>query len=394
MLIGKHYFQNLCLQCNFIYSSGTSFAMLSLNNTSRTNNSTNQTWYETWCDNDCWNILQQLFLAYAILSIVIVILIIMGNTLVLLATWRERSLHQPNKYFIASLAVADLLVGIFIGTVKVYGQNPDDAESLRDMSIHLCRFTVWIDTLAATASVYTLMFISFDRYLKISRPLQYRSKMTTSKSLKIIFIIWLISAAFATYAATPDSGSIGFLANSDVFCPDVYYSGNESKFKGYNTFLYISVIFLPAIFILIMYARIFVVAHKRQRMLRNGELGETSTGQNQRSVLRHDLKIVRMLLIVVGVFFFCWLPLSIASLLEIYNPNIFDDWHLTTIGIYSGAIYLLPLINSLCNPIIYACLDQTYREAFKHLFQKMMCRTRSNTQQPPAVIELHPLRNV
>ena len=51
-------------------------------------------------------------------------------------------------------------------------------------------------------------------------------------------------------------------------------------------------------------------------------------------------------------------------------------------------MWMLPLINSLCNPIIYACLDQTYREAFKHLFQKMMCRTRSNTQQPPAVIEL------
>ena len=47
------------------------------------------------------------------------ILIIMGNTLVLLATWRERSLHQPNKYFIGSVAVADLLVGIFIGPVRV-----------------------------------------------------------------------------------------------------------------------------------------------------------------------------------------------------------------------------------------------------------------------------------
>ena len=34
-----------------------------------------------------------------------------------------------------------------------------------------------------------------------------------------------------------------------------------------------------------MYALIFAVAHKR------GELGETRTGQNQRSILRQDLKI-------------------------------------------------------------------------------------------------------
>ena len=40
---------------------------------------------------------------------------------------------------------------------------------------------------------------------------------------------------------------------------------------------------------LTLYARIFVVAHKRQKMLRNGELGETSSGQSQRSVLRQDL---------------------------------------------------------------------------------------------------------
>ena len=215
---------------------------------------------------------------------------------------------------------------------------------------------VWIDILALTASVYTLMFISFDRYLKISKPLQYRSRMTTSKSLKIISIIWFISTAFATHAATPDSGSYGFLANSGGLCPG-YDGGTRSKRDGYVAFLYLGVIFLPAIVILIMYARIFAVAHKRQTMLRNGELGETSTSQNQRSVLRHDLKIVRMLLIVVGVFFFCWLPYSIYTIfLYTYNPNAFKGWSLRSGIIYGWIIYLLPLFNSLCNPII-CCIN-------------------------------------
>ena len=357
--------------------------MLLLNNTSTKN--------ETRCDSDYMKFCNQALLAVNFFLIFTTILIIMGNTLVLLATWRERSLHQPNKYFIACLAVADLLVGIFIGPVKVYRLNLD-YKSRHTVSIYLCRFMVWIGTLALTASVYTLTFISFDRYFKISKPLQYRSRMTTSKSLKIIFIIWLISTAFAVHAATTDSGSYGFLANGGGLCPD-YYNGSRNKRGGYITFLYISVIFLPAIVILIMYARIFVVAHKRQKMLRNGELGETSTGQNQRSVLRHDLKIVRMLLIVVGVFFFCWLPYSITILLYTYNPNAFKGWSFRSGIIYGWIIYLVPLIYSLCNPIIYACLDQTYREAFKDLFQKIMCRTRSNTQQPPAVIELGQLKN-
>ena len=262
------------------------------------------------------------------------------------------------------------------------------------MSIHFCRFMVWIGTLAIIASVLTLTFISYDRYLKISRPLQYRSRMTTSKSFKVIFIIWLISTAFATYAATPDSGAHGILMNISNCRTD-----NKSPSKKVAWSISFCVIFFFLVTVtLTMYARIFIVAHKRQKMLRNGELGETSTGQNQRNVLRQDIKIVRMLLIVAGVFYLCWLPGVIWHLLINYYSNFIDsnNWSLGywyRIKIFSSLFHLLALSNSLCNPIIYAYLDQTYREAFKRLFKKMMCRTRSNTQQQPEMIELRQLRN-
>ena len=331
--------------------------------------------------------LDQLKLALIILYILISILIILGNTLVLLVTWRERSLHQPNKYFIACLAVADLLVGIFIGPVRVYQLSRDYGSRI---NIHLCRFMVWMDTLALTASICSLVFISYDRYLKISKPLQYRSRMTTSKSLKIIFIIWLFSVAFATYAATPGSGSYGFLAS--VSCPLDY---DKRKMKVFQIFS-ITGFILAAIVVLVMYGCIFFVVRKRQKMLRNGELGETSTGENQRSVLRQHLKVVTMLMIVVGVFWFCWIPICVWVLLRWYYPN-FINWNNPSLSywyrilVFGSLVHLLALCNSLCNPIIYACLDQTYREAFKRLFQKMMCRTRSNTQQQPAAIELQPI---
>ena len=95
--------------------------MLLSNNTSTTINLTN----ETLCQSDYRNFLKQLLLAGIILLIIIIILIIMGNTLVLVVTWKERKVHQSNKYFIACLAVADLLVGLFIGPVKVYMVNLD-----------------------------------------------------------------------------------------------------------------------------------------------------------------------------------------------------------------------------------------------------------------------------
>ena len=321
----------------------------------------------------------QLLKAENILNIFSIILIILGNSFVLLATWQDKILHQPNKYFVACLAVADLLVGLFIGPLRVYLMNLD-RESKRNTSIHLCRFSVWIDNLAVTASVYTLMFISFDRYLKISTPLQYRSRMTTSRSLKIIIIIWSTSIAIATYAATPDSGSKGFIAGGG-FCLHV----DMNRRKRFYTFLSISVIFLPSIVVMIMYALIFVVAHKRQKMLRNGQLGETCPGRNhrERSVLRQDLKNVRMLLTVLGMFLLCWYPFIIINMLLLYNPNIVD-WKSYSPHIVFSVTYLLCQNNSLCNPIIYACLDQTYRQAFKHLLQRMKCKTNSSNTQHAA----------
>ena len=374
---------------NFIYSPGSGFAMPSSQDNIFLHHEINGIMSENqW--NQLVEFFHQLILAKKILYILISILIIIGNTLVLLATCRERNLHQPNKYFIACLAVADLLVGIFLGPERVYLSSMD-YESLRNISTHLCRFIVWIETLVLTASICSLIFVSFDRYLKISKPLQYRSRMTTSKSLKLIFITWLISFAFATYAATPNSGSRGFLSGFGVFCCVNY---NETKRDAFYTFLSI-ILFLPAILMLLVYARIFVVAHQRQKMLQNGELGETSIGQKQRSVLRQDLKIVRMLLIVVGVFCLCWLPIGVYNLLLLYCPK-FIYWSFSNVSrlyIIESLVRLLALSNSVCNPIIYACLDQTYREAFKNLFEKLkMCRTRSNTQQPPAAIELRPLR--
>ncbi|CAB4028228.1 alpha-1A adrenergic receptor [Paramuricea clavata] len=212
--------------------------------------------------------------------------------------------------------------------------------------------------------------------------------MTTSKSLKIIFIIWFISTAFATYSATPHLGS-----SSGLGC----ITADFDKRKGYTTFLVVSLIFLATTVILVMYALIFVVVHKRQKMLRNGELGQTCNDQNQRSAFRQDLKVIRMLLVVVGVFILCWGPSFIYALLVFYYPN-FIDYNSTSFSywrrilIATLLINRLPYFNSLCNPIIYACLDQTYRAAFKNLFKRTMWRPSPRRRQPPDAIELRPLR--
>ncbi|XP_028406442.1 trace amine-associated receptor 5-like [Dendronephthya gigantea] len=315
----------------------------------------------------------------------ITIITILGNTFVLVATYRERSLHQPNKYFIACLAVADLLVGSLLVPLKLYKLDMDNSQ--RTMSVdYLCRFMIWLDTFALATSIYILTMISFDRYLKISKPLQYKSRMTTSRTRKIIIIILFISTSLAIYSATPNSGSLGILKTGGGRCP---IHTDENKVKPFYAFIMISTFFLPVTVILVMYFLIFLVAHKRQKMILNGSLGQTFIVQSQRRALRRDMKVIRMLLVVVGVFIFSWGPWFCWSFLRFYYPKVVEDMNTNSLGysryrvnIIEFAAATLPLFNSMCNPIIYACLDQTYREAFKNLFRRMTSRTDSRRQQP------------
>ena len=352
---------------------------------------------DRWTHNDLMEmkaLSNQHELARKYIFILISIFTIFGNTLTLVTTWRERSLHQPNKYFVGCLAVADLSVGMFLEPLMLYLLYLDDKSRI-DVSIHLCRFMIWIDTLALTASVLSLTFISYDRYLKISKPIHYQTRMTTFKSLKIIITIWLISIAFATYAATPDSGSSGIMyITSGTACPY-----NENNMKRFYTFIAASLFFLPMVVILVMYVLIFTIAHKRQKMLLNGQLGEICNDRNQRTVFHQDLKVIRMLLVVVGVFILCWCPYFIYTLFFYYHPNY------SSVGFVKGSlgywcrrwatesiVLTLPYINSMCNPVIYACLDQKYRVAFKNLYQRMMCRlTGSRRPQLPETISLRAL---
>ena len=87
--------------------------------------------------------------------------------------------------------------------------------------------------------------------------------------------------------------------------------------------------------------------------------------------------MIRMLLLVIGVFILCWSPYFIWTLLLHYYSNSFGNQKDSSS--YSNMKFavsfvtnILPMFNSLCNPMIYAGLDQTYREAFKRLFQRVV----------------------
>lgn len=285
----------------------------------------------------------------------IMIMAIIGNTIVLTATWKERYLHQPSKYFIACLALADLLVGVLSCPLSLYQQF-----SPGGMSSVLCRFFVWIDAAVETASIYTLAIISFDRYLKISKPFTYNLLMTSSKSLIVICVVWLLATVWATLGMFPYAGGRGVHIDPIKQCVNdnmIYYTATAA-------FSF----FFPTLVTLAMYVAVLCIAHKRRRILQNGYMGHINKFRSRRATFYEDLKNIRMLAVVMGTFIVCWGSFFTFMVLFYHYP-----WFHIRNELVVVIILMLPWFNSICNPIIYTCFDRKYREAFKRLYKRMEC---------------------
>ncbi|XP_028399980.1 D(2) dopamine receptor A-like [Dendronephthya gigantea] len=313
-------------------------------------NQSNQTSFKTE-KNELWY-------TRAVLTILIIILSTLGNLMVLAAMWIEKRFRQPNKYFIACLASADLLNAVFYNPFVLYEHISETGIT----SIHLCRFFMWINIFAESASINTLTWISYDRYLKISKPLQYNVLMTTQKSLIVITIIWTISTAYGTFGMFAYSGSRGIYISSQ---------GCAIQNPIFFTVSAISAFFLPTVITLIMYTRILFIAHRRRKRA-NVFLGEYHV-KNHRNSLHEDIRNIRMMAIVVGAFIFCWGPFFVLTFFSVNKVRPLE-YALEYDIIVVVTRHILPPLNSICNPIIYACFDQKYREAFKHLVNRILCR--------------------
>ncbi|XP_046845935.1 beta-2 adrenergic receptor-like [Xenia sp. Carnegie-2017] len=295
---------------------------------------------------------------------IIILATVFGNTLVLLTTWKDKRLHQPNKYFIACLAVADLLVGLFVVPVRLHMQlNMADVQPLS-----LCQFWMLVDGFCEAASIVTLTVISVDRYFKISYPFKYRTWMNTSKSRIIIANIWLISFVAGLFSVFTFDGSEGVISKA--------YSGCTNNNPVYFTVISVLFFFFPSITIVLMYTIIFYIVHKKRKMERKGKLGQSHAASQQNSrghVLMQELKTIRMLSLVVFTFILCWGPNFSLLLISLYTPEYLSSLTQMQAAVFRNLfVVILPSINSICNPIIYACCDREYNKAFKQFLANNM----------------------
>ncbi|GFO20271.1 muscarinic acetylcholine receptor m4-like [Plakobranchus ocellatus] len=118
-----------------------------------------------------------LLVIFGILAGVVAFVTNLGNIMVLVAFGLERTIRQPTNYFLASLAVSDLLIGTF--SMPLYTQY-----LLQDQWVlgpWLCDLWLSLDWTVCLTSQYTVFLITMDRFLSVKIPAKYRNWRTERK---------------------------------------------------------------------------------------------------------------------------------------------------------------------------------------------------------------------
>lgn len=261
----------------------------------------------------------------AVFVSILILATLLGNGLVFISFYMFADLRTICNYFILSLSLADILVALLAMPFWLQLQLTNNEWVL---SQGLKLFWDCVDILCGTASIMNLTAVSFDRMMAITAPFAYPKTLTSKRALAVIGCVWVYALAVA-----------GARINIMIW-------------PGRSFLIFVSIVtfLLPLSVVIIMYTIIFFVVRTQVKRI----------GKNH----ANEMKAAKTIAVVIGGFLVCWLPFFVIVVGHAYSTSFKPPYALFNV------IKWLAYFNSCLNPLIYTCMNRTYRRAFKRLFTR------------------------
>lgn len=315
----------------------------------------------------CEESTKPLFILYTVFLVLIMLATIFGNLLVISAVYLYHRLRRMTNFFIISLAVSDLCVALGHLPLRIDTSvhNNNWCFDKEEGDFTTCAYWVVMDTVFSSASMCNLVIISIDRFLAITKPFEYQSRMTKRVGFSLIAFVWVYAMLWGVLSLVNWEGG----SQSNI---EVSTKGGRSCAKNdkiYYTTAMAVAFFLPLLIVIVTYSCVFRVAFTQAKAV-----ASLDPNKGKRRILR-ELKATKTISVVIGVFIVCWLPAFILIVMSSWCSVCFESFQknptlaqVVTIPFIS----VLPVMNSSLNPLIYTVFNKEFRAAFS----RMLCRHR------------------
>lgn len=289
---------------------------------------------------------------FSVLYLIIFLLGMFGNFLVCFVVARQRTMQTVTNFFISNLAVADILLCLFCITL-----TPTYTFLGRWIfGTFLCHLVAFLQCCCVYLSTLTLTSIAIDRFFVIIFPFRPRMKVCTC--LFVLLLIWICAIlltfpyGYYTKIVVLDIDNI-----SVTLCEEAW--PNEDIRKLFGTVTSILQFFLPFLIILLCYLCIFCKLQNNKKKLSKSK--NSNKGRIEKN-LRKKTSTNQMLVLMVGIFGVCWLPLNLINILEDFYAHINESPFYNLLFFMS---HLVAMSSVIYNPFLYAWLNENFRKEFK-----------------------------
>lgn len=284
------------------------------------------------------------------------VLATLGNGLVIWVILGSRRMRNVTNYYIANLALADILIAMFAIPFEF------QAALLQRWNLphFMCSFCPFIHALSITVSVFTLTAIAVDRHRAILNP--FAGRASKFECQLVIAVIWLsgiclsspmVYAMRVTYVKDEDDKPFCYSVNLD-----------PETMQVYRTTLVLLQYLMPLCVISWAYTGIGFA------LWGNTAPGNAQTDRDA-NLMRNKRKVIKMLVVVVGLFALCWLPLQTYNLLQGVLSEINEYRYINIIWF---CFDWFAMSNSCYNPFIYAIYNEKFKKEFQIRINKLKLR--------------------
>ncbi|KAI4898383.1 hypothetical protein NFI96_033761 [Prochilodus magdalenae] len=275
----------------------------------------------------------------AVLHLAVCVVGLAGNALVIVAILKLDKMSSATTVYIFNLALAD---GLFmVGLPFVAFQNFRNQWIFGDLA---CKLVMILDGINQFTSVFCLTVMSVDRYMALVDPLRFARWRTPKRAKIISAVLWLFSLLPVLPMAVHFNVQYG-MCMADTFMVQWWMT--------FLTYTFVLGFVLPFVVMIVFYtALVMTLRSARQR-------GTSSSTQESQ---RLEKQVTKMVVAVIVVFGVCWLPFYVFNFCALYGTNVM----LAFARGFEIAV-LLSYSWSCANPILYACLSETFGRYFRTL---------------------------